>query len=235
MLLHATRIITFDALCLPWGILVTLLYFEFVQVIRNYWLFRKMLEGNCKSTWTGQVLSKTKEYSLLKERGLHCQRRCQTFLIGCAVETFILIHLTNFVELLRRFTILSLVATTIWSSFHTVYQMVNWENNEAFMYLLTLIYVFLDIRKQNHELASTVHQIRGHIKGRTLLPFPQQGTAAIEDEEAKVRASEGKNVNMMLKNTIEGIILKWAHQVTNDNSQMMNLMLHFILGWRSSQ
>ena len=98
------------------------------------------------------------------------------------------------------------------------------------MYLLTLIYVFLDIRKQNHELASTVHQIRGHIKGRTLLPFPQQGTAAIEDEEAKVRASEGKNVNMMLKNTIEGIILKWAHQVTNDNSQMMNLMLHFILG-----
>ena len=70
-----------------------------------------------------------------------------------------------------------------------------------------------DIRKQNHELASTVHQIRGHIKGRTLLPFPQQGAAAIEDEERKVRESDGKKVNMTLKNNIEGIILKWAHQV----------------------
>ena len=71
----------------------------------------------------------------------------------------------------------------------------------------------LDIRKQNHELASTVHQIRGHIKGRTLLPFPQQGANAIEDEEIRVRQSDGKKVNMMLKNNIEGIILKWAHQV----------------------
>ena len=82
-----------------------------------------------------------------------------------------------------------------------------------------------DIRKQNHELASTVHQIRGHIKGRTLLPFPQQGTAAIEDEEAKVRATKGKEINMMLKNTIEGIILKWAHQVEEvlgkDSSQVL--------------
>ena len=70
-----------------------------------------------------------------------------------------------------------------------------------------------DIRKQNHELASTVHQIRGHIKGRTLLPFPQQGAAAIEDEEVRVRTSDGRRVNMMTKNAIEGIILKWAHQV----------------------
>ena len=62
-------------------------------------------------------------------------------------------------------------------------------------------------------MASTVHQIRGHIKGRTLLPFPQQGEAAIEDEEIRVRQSDGKKVNMMLKNNIEGIILKWAHQV----------------------
>ena len=71
-----------------------------------------------------------------------------------------------------------------------------------------------DIRKQNHELASTVHQIRGHIKGRTLLPFPQQGAAAIEDEEIRVRTSDGRTVNMMTKNAIEGIILKWAHQVS---------------------
>ena len=46
-----------------------------------------------------------------------------------------------------------------------------------------------------------------------MLPFPQQGAAAIEDEERKVRESDGKKVNMTLKNNIEGIILKWAHQV----------------------
>ena len=71
----------------------------------------------------------------------------------------------------------------------------------------------LDIKRQIHELKTTVYQIRGHIKGRTLLPFPQQGAAAIEDEERKVRESDGKKVNMTLKNNIEGIILKWAHQV----------------------
>ena len=66
-------------------------------------------------------------------------------------------------------------------------------------------------------MASTVHQIRGHIKGRTLLPFPQQGAAAIEDEEIRVRTSDGRRVNMMTKNAIEGIILKWAHQVSYNN------------------
>lgn len=30
-----------------------------------------------------------------------------------------------------------------------------------------------DIKKQVHELATSVYQIRGHIKGKTLLPFPQ--------------------------------------------------------------
>ena len=47
-----------------------------------------------------------------------------------------------------------------------------------------------------------------------MLPFPQQGEAAIEDEEIRVRTSDGERVNMMLKNNIEGIILKWAHQVS---------------------
>ena len=68
-----------------------------------------------------------------------------------------------------------------------------------------------DIKKQVHELSTSVYQIRGHIKGRTLLPFPQ-GAAMIEDEEVKVRTSDGKYCNMLLKNNIEGIILKWAHQ-----------------------
>ena len=32
-----------------------------------------------------------------------------------------------------------------------------------------------DIKRQIHELSTSVYQIRGHIKGKTLLPFPQQG------------------------------------------------------------
>ena len=40
-----------------------------------------------------------------------------------------------------------------------------------------------DIKRQIHELSTSVYQIRGHIKGKTLLPFPQQGAARIEAEE----------------------------------------------------
>jgi len=46
-----------------------------------------------------------------------------------------------------------------------------------------------------------------------LLPFPQQGAAAIEQEEARVRVSGAKGeCDMTLKNNIEGIIIKWAYQ-----------------------
>ena len=30
-----------------------------------------------------------------------------------------------------------------------------------------------DIMRQVHELSTSVYQIRGYIKGKTLLPFPQ--------------------------------------------------------------
>ena len=55
-------------------------------------------------------------------------------------------------------------------------------------------------------------QIRGHIKGKTLLPFPQQGAKRIEEEERRARESSGEDCDMLLKNNIEGIIIKWAHQ-----------------------
>ena len=57
-----------------------------------------------------------------------------------------------------------------------------------------------DIKRQIHELKTTVHQIRGHIKGKTLLPFPQGAATDIEDEERKVRESDGKDVNLLMKN-----------------------------------
>ena len=36
----------------------------------------------------------------------------------------------------------------------------------------------------------------------------------IEDEERRVRESDGKQVDTNMKNNIEGIIIKWTHQVT---------------------
>ena len=39
-----------------------------------------------------------------------------------------------------------------------------------------------DIKKQVHELATSVYQIRGHIKGKTLLPFPQVSTALVHSD-----------------------------------------------------
>ena len=34
----------------------------------------------------------------------------------------------------------------------------------------------------------------------------------IDDEERRVRESDGKDVDNLMKNSIEGIIIKWAHQ-----------------------
>ena len=40
-----------------------------------------------------------------------------------------------------------------------------------------------------------------------------QGAARIEEEERRARESGGEDCDMLLKNNIEGIIIKWAHQV----------------------
>ena len=83
-----------------------------------------------------------------------------------------------------------------------------------------------DIKRQIHELSTSVYQIRGHIKGKTLLPFPQQGSSRIEAEEARVKASKGEDCDMTLKNNIEGIIIKWAYQIdevlSKDSSEELN-------------
>ena len=39
------------------------------------------------------------------------------------------------------------------------------------------------------------------------------GSARIEAEERKVKATKGEDCNMTLKNNIEGIIIKWAYQI----------------------
>ena len=40
-----------------------------------------------------------------------------------------------------------------------------------------------------------------------------QGLSDIEDEERRIRENAGENFDMILKTNIEGIIVKWAHQV----------------------
>ena len=90
------------------------------------------------------------------------------------------------------------------------------------------MYLFLDIKKQIHELATAVYQIRGHIRGLTLLPFPQ-GASMIDDEERKVRETNGKDVDTLLKNNIEAIVSKWAYQVFENFLKISPLISTFRL------
>ena len=39
----------------------------------------------------------------------------------------------------------------------------------------------------------------------------------IEEEEKRVRESGGQDYDMLLKNNIEGIIIKWAYQVSSSS------------------
>ena len=41
-----------------------------------------------------------------------------------------------------------------------------------------------------------------------------QGVEDIDIEERRARESEGKDIDTVLKNNIEGIILKWSYQVS---------------------
>ena len=50
-----------------------------------------------------------------------------------------------------------------------------------------------DIKRQVHELSTSVYQIRGYIKGRTLLPFPQ-----VDNFIAPILASRTPNRNFVL-------------------------------------
>ena len=46
-----------------------------------------------------------------------------------------------------------------------------------------------------------------------MIKVSMQGLNDIEDEERRIRENAGGNFDMILKTNIEGIIVKWAHQV----------------------
>jgi len=52
---------------------------------------------------------------------------------------------------------------------------------KLFLFPPKYILYIVDIKRQVHELSTSVYQIRGHIKGKTLLPFPQVRNTRSED------------------------------------------------------
>ena len=85
-----------------------------------------------------------------------------------------------------------------------------------------------------HELATAVYQIKGHIKGRTLLPFPQ-GAANIDEEERKVRESDGKEVDTLLSSKCGGI-LNGLHSSKIQLELVSHQKLRATLrGWKTKQ
>ena len=66
-----------------------------------------------------------------------------------------------------------------------------------------------------------------------MLPFPQQGAARIEAEEARVRASSGDDCDMTLKNNIEGRN-KFNRVLTYFGNFVVSYFGHFFVFWSSS-
>ena len=64
-----------------------------------------------------------------------------------------------------------------------------------------------------YKLAKFVCGIKQYYKLHHNPFLKQQGAKRVAEEEKKVRESNGEECNMLLKNTIEGIIIKWAHQI----------------------
>ena len=58
-----------------------------------------------------------------------------------------------------------------------------------------------------------------------LIPPGPQAAAFIGDEERRVRESDGREVDGAMKNSIEGIIIKWTHQVMGLPSPLLLLSL----------
>ncbi len=79
-----------------------------------------------------------------------------------------------------------------------------------------LLLLLLSLSKV-HELSTAVYQIRGHIKGKTLLPFPQQGAKCIEEEEAKVKQFKVMmNQHVLNKLNVLAGEEEWRRRVRHD-------------------
>lgn len=69
-----------------------------------------------------------------------------------------------------------------------------------------------DVVRHIHTFRNTINQIKGAMVHQTLLPMPP-GIHRIYDVELECRDSGGEIVDLHLKASIEGIIIKWATQI----------------------
>ncbi|KAI8425207.1 hypothetical protein MSG28_007028, partial [Choristoneura fumiferana] len=69
-----------------------------------------------------------------------------------------------------------------------------------------------DMKRHVDELRSLFHQLKGEMSSQVMLPMPA-GVENIFHAEAKLRESDGEDVDLYLKTNIEGAVIKWTQQV----------------------
>ncbi|XP_069984628.1 dynein beta chain, ciliary-like [Penaeus vannamei] len=68
-----------------------------------------------------------------------------------------------------------------------------------------------DVSRQLYSLRGTVYRMWGQLRGQTLLPLPF-GMDALEKAERHALET-GEMTDSQLKSAIEGVVIKWVHQV----------------------
>ncbi|KAL0819776.1 hypothetical protein ABMA28_007817 [Loxostege sticticalis] len=69
-----------------------------------------------------------------------------------------------------------------------------------------------DMQRHINELRNLMHQLKGEMSSQVMLPMPA-GVENIYHAEARLRESDGEEVDLYLKTNIEGAVIKWAQQV----------------------
>ncbi|XP_073950935.1 dynein beta chain, ciliary-like, partial [Choristoneura fumiferana] len=69
-----------------------------------------------------------------------------------------------------------------------------------------------DMKRHVDDLRNLMHQLKGEMTSQVMLPMPA-GVENIFHSEARLKESNGEDVDLYLKTNIEGAIIKWAQQV----------------------
>ncbi|KAI5631347.1 dynein beta chain, ciliary [Phthorimaea operculella] len=70
----------------------------------------------------------------------------------------------------------------------------------------------IDMKKHVDDLKAILHQLKGEMSSQVMLPLPT-GVEDIYHSEARLKESDGEDVDLQLKTNIEGTIIKWAKQI----------------------
>ncbi|XP_037301353.1 LOW QUALITY PROTEIN: dynein beta chain, ciliary-like, partial [Manduca sexta] len=69
-----------------------------------------------------------------------------------------------------------------------------------------------DMKRHVNDLRNLMTQLKGEMASQVMLPMPA-GVESIYHAEARLKESDGEDVDLYLKTNIEGAIIKWAQQV----------------------